>query len=437
MIKRYSLKEMDKIWSDEEKFNIWLKIEILACEAMKHLGKVTNDAFNKIKKSARFNTDEINEIEKTVKHDVIAFLTSVSRSLGDESRYIHMGLTSSDILDTCLSIQVQKASELLLSAIYGLMNILMEKAFKYKETIMMGRSHGVHAEPITFGLKLALWYDEMRRNKQRLMRAAENLRIGKISGAVGTYAHISTYVEEHVCQKLNLMPDTISTQIIQRDRHAEYIMTLSIIAASLDKFASEIRHLQRTEVLEVEESFTPGQKGSSAMPHKRNPIKSENTSGLSRIVKSYASVALDNVNLWHERDISHSSAERIMFPDATGLLYYMLVNFTNIINKLNVYPDRMLSNMDKSYGLYKSQKLMLTLVDKGVSREEAYKMVQDISMKGWNNREVIDNIVLKDENIKKYLSSDQLKVLLSSQTYIKNVDYTFYKVFNVKIDLNN
>lgn len=274
MIKRYSLKEMDKIWSDEEKFNIWLKIEILACEAMKHLGKVTNDAFNKIKKSARFNTDEINEIEKTVKHDVIAFLTSVSRSLGDESRYIHMGLTSSDILDTCLSIQVQKASELLLSAIYGLMNILMEKAFKYKETIMMGRSHGVHAEPITFGLKLALWYDEMRRNKQRLMRAAENLRIGKISGAVGTYAHISTYVEEHVCQKLNLMPDTISTQIIQRDRHAEYIMTLSIIAASLDKFASEIRHLQRTEVLEVEESFTPGQKGSSAMPHKRNPIKS-------------------------------------------------------------------------------------------------------------------------------------------------------------------
>ena len=433
MIERYSNKELKKIWSDENRFRIWLDIEIATCEVWESLGKIPKGTSSKIRKCAKFDVNRINEIEETVKHDVIAFLTNISESVGDDSKYIHMGLTSSDILDTCLSIQISMASEIILKEICKVNDILYQKAHQYKHTMMIGRSHGIHAEPITFGLKLALWYDEMQRNKERLISSTENIKIGKISGAVGTYAHCPPKIEEYVCKKLGLKPDNISTQIIQRDRHAEYMTTLAIIASSLDKFSTEIRHLQRTEVLEVEEPFTKGQKGSSAMPHKRNPIKSENICGLARIIRANSMVALENIVLWHERDISHSSAERIIFPDSTLALYHMLFNFRKVIDGLNVYPDNMKGNLEITSGLYNSQRVMLKLIERGLSREKSYEIVQRNAMKFWNETEMsFFEYLSEDSEFTPYITVIELKELFEPEFYIKSIDHTWNKVFGDK-----
>jgi len=376
MIPRYTREAMGSIWKPKNKFRLWLKIELLTCEALAETGVIPREALENIRQKARFSVRRIDEIEKMVKHDVIAFLTCVGENIGADARYLHLGLTSSDILDTCLAVQLQKASDLLLADIDHLLQVLKTKAHAYKNTAMVGRSHGIHAEPVTFGLKMALWYEEMRRNRERLLAARDQISYGKIAGAVGTYAHMSPAVEEYVCRRLGLKPDPISTQIIQRDRHAAYFATLAVIASSIEKFAVEIRHLQRTEVLEAEEYFAPGQKGSSAMPHKRNPILSENLSGLARLLRSYALASLENVALWHERDISHSSVERVIGPDATILLDFMLHRFSGLIERLIVYPDRMTANLEKSRGLVFSEAILLLLTKKRVSREDAYGMVQ-------------------------------------------------------------
>lgn len=427
MIKRYTHGKMGELWSETNKFKTWLEIEILACEAWHKLGKIPKVDFENIEMFAGFDIDRINEIEQEVKHDVIAFLTSVSESLGIESRYIHMGLTSSDILDTTNAVLLSRASTILLCDLKMLSSALKQQAYRYKDTLMIGRSHGIHAEPTTFGLKMALWYDETQRNIERLERARENIRIGKISGAVGTYANCPTFIEDYVCRKLCLEPDNISTQVIQRDRHAEYMTTLAIIASSLDKIATEIRHLQRTEVLEVEEPFTKGQKGSSAMPHKRNPIRSENICGLARIIRTNSMVALENIPLWHERDISHSSTERIIFPDSTIALDHMLITMTNVIDNLIVYPDNMYKNMELSYGLYNSQKVMLALIGKGLSREESYKIVQENAMNAWKQKIQFKKLLFKDDRV--CLEKEEVEELFDDKSFIKNVDFTFSKVF--------
>ncbi|HQO79343.1 MAG TPA: adenylosuccinate lyase, partial [Thermodesulfobacteriota bacterium] len=345
MIPRYTREKMGKIWEPENRFSIWLKIEILACEAHAELGEIPGPALNTIKAKAGFSIPRIDEIEDVVKHDVIAFLTCVGERVGPDARYIHLGMTSSDVLDTCFAVQLKEAGHILLDDLDRLMEVLRKQALKHKYTVMIGRTHGMHAEPITFGLKMALWYEEVRRNRKRMEEALENISYGKISGAVGTFAHISPHVEEYVCQQLGLKSDPISTQIVQRDRHAAYFSTLAVIASSMEKFATEIRHLQRSEVLEAEEYFSPGQKGSSAMPHKRNPVLSENIAGLARVVRSNAVVALENVALWHERDISHSSAERVIAPDSTILLDFMIGRMTGIVANLVVYPERMKENL--------------------------------------------------------------------------------------------
>lgn len=427
MIKRYTHGEMGRIWSEENKFKTWLKIELLVCEAWHKLGKIPKTDFDNIEMFAGFDINRINEIEEVVKHDVIAFLTSVSESLGVESRFIHMGLTSSDILDTSLALLLVEASNILMFDLLNLASELRKKAFKYKNTIMIGRSHGIHAEPTTFGLRMALWYDETQRNIIRLLNATKSISVGKISGAVGTYANCPPYIEEYVCKKLELKPDSISTQIIQRDRHAEFMTTLAIIASSLDKFATEIRHLQRTEVLEVEEPFTKGQKGSSAMPHKRNPIKSENISGLARIIRGNSLVALENIPLWHDRDISHSSAERIILPDSTIALDHMILTMTYVIRDLNVYPENMIRNMNMSYGLHNSQKVMLALVGKKLSREESYKIVQENAMKAWREKTSFKNLLIEDERV--CLTNEEIEDLFNDESFIKQVDYTFSKIF--------
>ena len=383
MIPRYTRPEMGRIWTDENKFKKWLQIEILACEALAEMGEIPPEALREIKEKARFDIDRISELEKVTKHDVVAFLTAVGENVGEASRYIHFGLTSSDILDTSLALLLKQASELLIEDIHKLLSTLKEKAFTYKDTIMIGRSHGIHAEPITFGLKMALWYDEMRRNLTRMERAKEAISYGKISGAVGTFAHVPPFVEEYVCRNCGLKPARISTQIIQRDHHAEFFTTLAVIASSIEKFALEIRHLQRTEVLEAEEFFTKGQKGSSAMPHKRNPILSENLCGLARMVRANSLAALENIPLWHERDISHSSVERVIAPDSTILVDYMLYRLTNVIGNLLVYPENMVKNLEKTQGLIFSEKLMLELTKRKISREDAYSLVQRNAMMVW------------------------------------------------------
>ena len=437
MIRRYTRPEMGRIWTDENKFKKWLDIEILACEAFAEMGEIPPQALKEIKEKARFDVQRVAEIEKVTKHDVVAFLTAVAENVGEASRYIHFGLTSSDILDTSLALLLKEASELIIQDIRNLLLVLKDKASTYKDTVMIGRSHGIHAEPITFGLKMALWYDEMRRNLTRMERAKKAISYGKISGAVGTFSHIPPFVEDYVCQKCGLKPSPISTQIIQRDHHAEFFTTLAIIASSIEKFAVEIRHLQRTEVLEVEEFFTKGQKGSSAMPHKRNPILSENLSGLARLVRAYSLTALENIPLWHERDISHSSVERVIAPDSTILLDYMLNRAINIIDNLLVYPDNMMKNVEKTKGLIFSEGLMLELTKRKISREEAYAMVQRNAMRVWEEETEFKEEVLKDPDITKVLSRKEIEECFDLKSRLRYVNEIFKRVFEDNTETEN
>ena len=429
MIPRYTRKRMSRIWNPEKKFTTWLKIELLVCKALAEMGVIPSQALENIEKKARFSLERIEEIEVVVKHDVIAFLTCVGENLGPDSRYLHLGLTSSDILDTCFALQLKEASEIILAEIDLLLRNLRSKAFKHKNTVMVGRSHGIHAEPVTFGLKMALWYEEMRRNRERLLTAQETISYGKISGAVGTYAHLSPGVEEYVCQRLGLKADPISTQIVQRDRHAAFFTTLAVIASSIEKFAVEIRHLQRTEVLEVEEYFAPGQKGSSAMPHKRNPILSENLTGLARLIRSNALASLENVPLWHERDISHSSVERVIAPDTTILLDFMIHRFAGIIEKLIVYPERMKANLRKSRGLIFSESVLLLLTRKGISREKAYRIVQRDAMEVWEGNRSFKDVLLNDPEVLTYLTPGEIKEAFDLDHHLRHLDFIFKRVF--------
>jgi adenylosuccinate lyase len=429
MIPRYTGPEMGKLWDIETKYQKWLEVEIAVCEAWAELGEIPRDALKAIKKKARFDVQKIEEIENIVKHDVIAFLTSVAQSLGSESRFIHKGLTSSDILDTALAILMREASDIIIKDIQEVKDVLKRQAYRYKDTPMIGRSHGVHAEPMTFGLKFALWYEDMKRNTERMKRARETIGVGKLSGAIGTFSNIPPVIEERACKKLGLKPEPIATQIVQRDRHAEYLTALALIAASVEKIALEIRHLQRTEVLEVEEPFAAGQKGSSAMPHKRNPVGCENLSGLARLVRSNAIAALENIALWHERDISHSSVERVIIPDSSILVDYMLGRIKGILEGLHVYPSRMMENMDKSYGLFTSQRVMLALIEKGLDRESAYGIVQRNAMRSWKSGVKFKKLLLKDKEVKKYLMAKEIEKIFDLEYYLRNVDYIFKRVF--------
>lgn len=429
MIARYTRPEMGRIWTLENRYMKWLDVEIAVCEAWAEIGEIPRDAVKVIKKKARFDVERIDEIEKTVKHDVIAFLTSVAENVGEESRFIHKGLTSSDIVDTALSLLMREASDIIIHDIKDLMDVLKRQAFRYKDTPCMGRSHGVHAEPMTFGLKFALWYEEMKRNTARMTRARDVISVGKLSGAVGTFSNIPTAIEERVCRRLGLSPEPVATQIVQRDRHAEYLTTLALIAASIEKIAIEIRHLQRTEVLEAEEPFEAGQKGSSAMPHKRNPVGCENLSGLARVVRANAMAALEDIALWHERDISHSSVERIIIPDSSILVDYMLNRLRTILDGLQVYPERMEENMAGSYGLYNSQRVMLALIEKGLTREKAYTIVQRNAMKSWQSRRDFKRLLLKDRDVRRYLMQKEIDLLFDLGHYFRNVDYIFERVF--------
>lgn len=429
MISRYTRPEMGRIWTLENKYMKWLEVEIAACEAWSELRQIPKNAVKAIKSKARFDAGRIDEIEKTVKHDVIAFLTSVAENVGAESRYIHKGLTSSDVVDTALSLLMREASDIILRDIRSLMAVLKKQAFAFKDTPCMGRSHGVHAEPMTFGLKFALWHEDMKRNTDRIRRAKEAVSVGKLSGAVGTFSNVPTAVEEKVCKRLRLRPEAVATQVIQRDRHAECLLSLALTAASVEKIAVEIRHLQRTEVLEVEEPFEKGQKGSSAMPHKRNPVGCENLAGLARVVRSNAMAALENIALWHERDISHSSVERIIIPDSFILLDYMLVRLTRILDNLQVYPQRMKENMARSYGLYNSQRVMLALAGKGLSREEAYALVQKNAMKSWSRRRDFKKLLLSDKDIMKHLTRREINNIFNPDCYLENIEYIFRRVF--------
>ncbi|HQK07508.1 MAG TPA: adenylosuccinate lyase [Spirochaetota bacterium] len=427
MIDRYSRKEISDIWTLENKFKIWLDIEIAACEANAQLGIIPQEDLKTIKEKAQFTVSRIEEIENQVHHDVIAFLTCVSEYVGPSSRYIHYGLTSSDIVDTALSIQMKQAGEIILNDINQLLAILKKLALNYKQTPCMGRSHGVHAEPTTFGTKMALYYHEFLRNRKRIQDAIDDIAYGKLSGAVGTFSNIDPQVETIVCEKLGLKPDPISTQIIQRDRHAYYMSAIAICAGTLDKLATEIRHLQRTEVREVEEPFQKGQKGSSAMPHKRNPVLCERVSGLSRVIKSNMMVALDNMTLWHERDISHSSAERIILPDSTIALDYLLAKMIFILDNLHVYPDAMMKTIEKTGGLFYSQALLLKLVEKGYTREEAYAIVQDIAMNVWHNGGSLKELSLNDTRINTKLSPEEIEEIFKLDNFLHNIDYIFKK----------
>lgn len=428
MISRYTRPEMGNIWTDENKFHTWLEIEILACEAQAELGIISKEAVKTIREKAKFDVKRIDEIEQITKHDVIAFLTNVGEYVGAESRFIHLGMTSSDILDTGLALQMKQSAELLLKDMNQLQEVLARRAKEFKYTAMIGRTHGIHAEPTTFGLKLALWYDENRRNIRRLEQAKETISVGQISGAVGTYEHLDPFVEQYVCKKLGLKPAPISTQVLSRDLHAEFLVTLAIIGSSLEKFATEIRHLQKTEVLEVEEYFSKDQKGSSAMPHKRNPIMCERVAGLARVLRGNAQAALENIALWHERDITHSSVERIIIPDSCILLDYMISTFTNIIDKLIVYPENMKKNIDLTNGLVFSQSVLLALTKKGIKREEAYAIVQKHAMETWQSKKNFKDVLKTDALIMKVLNNDEIEELFNLNKSIKSVDYIFKQV---------
>ncbi|MCK8826868.1 adenylosuccinate lyase [Natroniella acetigena] len=428
MIERYSLAEMKEIWEENNKLNYWLEIEIAVCEALAEVGEIPQEAVEKIKENAQFEVNRVKEIEQETRHDILAFLTAVAESLGAESKYIHLGLTSSDIKDTARALQMKEAVELIIADLERLKEVLGAKAKEYKMRVMIGRTHGVHAEPVTFGLKLAIWYAEIERHLERTKQLLARISVGKISGAVGTFANITPAVEELACQKLGINPAPISSQILQRDRHAEYLSTLAIIASSLDKFATEIRNLQRTDILEVEESFQKGQKGSSAMPHKKNPIICERVSGLSRVVKSNVQTGLDNVNLWHERDLTHSSPERVVLPDSSILIDYMLTKFIDVVQNLGVHEGNMEANLDKTKGLIFSQKVMLTLVDQGLLRDDAYELVQRNALQAWEDNKSFKELLLVDEGVREHLSEGEIEELFDYAYHLRNIDAIYQRL---------
>ncbi|MDH3196711.1 MAG: adenylosuccinate lyase [Candidatus Krumholzibacteria bacterium] len=428
MIERYTLPEMGAIWSEQNKFQKWLDFEILACEALAERGEVPREAVERIRKKARFDVKRILEIEETVHHDVIAFLTNIGEHIGNDSRYLHLGLTSSDLLDTTLSCQLKEAGALLLKRMAALQDAVKARALEHKRTVMVGRTHGIHAEPTTFGLKLLVWYDELRRRETTLRHAVERVSVGKLSGSVGTFAHQPPEVEAYVMKKLGLAPAPVSTQIVQRDRHAELVSACALAAASLEKMATEIRNLQRTDVREVEEPFAKGQKGSSSMPHKRNPIVCERVAGMARLVRGYAVAAMENVTLWHERDISHSSVERVILPDATITLDYMLAKFTAVVKGMVVYPEHMRANMDKVHGLVFSQKLMLELARAGLSREDAYTLVQGAAMETWETGTPFEKTVRARKDITSRLDEQTLAGVFSIDNFIAETDTIFDRV---------
>ncbi|RLA88055.1 MAG: adenylosuccinate lyase [Deltaproteobacteria bacterium] len=429
MISRYSREAMARIWTDDFKYHTWLQVELAALEAMAELGLIPLAAVDNIKAKARFDTARIETIEAETRHDVIAFLSNVAEYVGADSRYLHYGLTSSDILDTANALRLREAADLLLADLDELLAVLQSRAWEFKDTVMIGRSHGVHAEPITLGFKLALYYAEIKRQRQRLVQARKTVSVGKLSGAVGTFAHLPPQVEELVCARLGLQPAPISTQVIQRDRYAEYFTTLALIGSSVEKIAVEIRHLQRTEVREAEEFFAQGQKGSSAMPHKRNPILSENLSGLARVLRGNALAALENIALWHERDISHSSVERVIAPDSTILLDFMLHRLTGLLRKLLVYPETMRHNLERTRGLIFSQRLLLELIRRGATREQAYLLVQGPAMQVWQEGLDFATLVSTDPGIQKYLSGAELAAIFDLSQYLQHIDRVFERVF--------
>jgi adenylosuccinate lyase len=433
LISRYSREEMSKIWTEEAKFRQWLRVEVAVCKAWSRYGRIPNESTNAISRLAKIDVERIKELEKTLKHDVLAFLTALSESIGDDSRYLHLGLTSSDVLDTAFALQLRDAAGLLIDDIKMLKGVLKKLSFKHKMTPIIGRTHGIHAEPTTLGLIFALWYDEMSRNLDRLKRARDIISVGKISGAVGTFANVPPEVEQYACKLLKLKPATIATQIVQRDIHADYFLTLSIVATSIEKVATNIRHFQKTEVHELEEPFTEGQKGSSAMPHKRNPILSENLCGLARLVRSYGLASLENIPLWHERDISHSSVERVIGPDATILLDFMLNRLTYLLDSMKIYPQNIKGNLELTRGLIHSQKVLLRLVDKGLSREKAYEIIQKNAIKAWNSRLHLRDILLKDKDVKTHLSKGELDECFKIENDLKYVERIFERVFSKDI----
>ena len=429
MIARYSTPEMAAIWAPENKFRIWLAIEVHACEALAKRKKIPQEALRQIKKKAGFDIDRIDEIEREVKHDVIAFLTSVAEHVGESARYMHLGMTSSDVLDTALAVQLRDAADLILKELNRFRAVLKKRAREHQHTPMIGRSHGIHAEPTTFGLKLANWYEETGRNVERMKQARKRIAVGQVSGAVGVFAAIDPEVEQHVCKQLGLVPAPVSNQVIQRDRHAEYFNTLALIASSLDKFAVEIRHLQKTEVLEAEEYFSEGQKGSSAMPHKRNPIVSEQMSGLARLIRGNALAALENVSLWHERDISHSSVERVIGPDSTILVHYMLQKMVRLVDQLLVYPKNMMKNLEFTGGLIYSEHVLLALTKNGLARDVAYRLVQRNAMRVWKKGGDFKALLKKDKDVKKHLTGKEIDKAFNLKNHLKNVDRIFKRVF--------
>ncbi len=425
MIERYSRDEMSSIWTDQNRYEAWLEVEILACEAWSELGYIPKEDVKKIRENAKVNVERAKEIEQETRHDVVAFTRQVSETLGDERKWVHYGLTSTDVVDTALSYVIKQANEILEKDLERFIDVLAAKAKKYQYTLMMGRTHGVHAEPTTFGVKMALWYTEMKRNLKRFKEVRKEIEVGKMSGAVGTFANIPPEIEAYVCEHLGIDTAAVSTQTLQRDRHAYYIATLALIATSMEKFAVEIRNLQKTETREVEEAFAKGQKGSSAMPHKRNPIGSENITGISRVIRGYITTAYENIPLWHERDISHSSAERIMLPDVTIALDYALNRFTNIVDRLTVYEDNMRNNIDKTYGLIFSQRVLLALINKGMVREEAYDKVQPKAMESWETKTTFRELIEQDSSITDVLSSEELDDCFDPKHHLNQVDTIF------------
>ncbi len=429
MIDRYTLPRMNAVWTPEHKYQTWLRVELAACEVLEQSGKVPRGVATSIRRKVSIDPDRIADIEKVTKHDVIAFLEAIAEQAGPKARHLHIGLTSSDILDTSLAIQMVEAVEIILEDIDALLDVTKTLAFRYRDTIMVGRSHGIHGEPVSFGFKVAIWHEEFQRHLTRVTEAGEDIAVGKLSGAMGTFAHLSPNVEKAVCQKLGLRPAPVSNQIVQRDRHAAFMSALALLASSIEKVATEIRHLQRTEVLEAEEFFSIGQKGSSAMPHKRNPVGSENLCGLARVVRSHSLAAMENVALWHERDISHSSVERIIIPDSTILIDYMLVRLTTILENLVVYPSRMIANLNITGGLVYSQRLLLALVDRGVDRKAAYEAVQEAAMEAWQGNGDFQELIQKNPFIKKWLSASVIKSCFEPRSYLRHIDYIYRQVF--------
>lgn len=427
MIERYSREEMSNIWTDQNRYEAWLEVEILACEAWSKLGDIPTEDVKKIRQNAKVDVARAQEIEQETRHDVVAFTRQVSETLGEERKWVHYGLTSTDVVDTALSYVIKQANDIIEKDLERFIEVLAKKAKDYKYTLMMGRTHGVHAEPTTFGVKMALWYTEMKRNLERFKRVREEIEVGKMSGAVGTFANIPPEIEAYVCEHLGLDTAAVSTQTLQRDRHAYYIATLALIGTSMERFAVEIRNLQKTETREVEEAFAKGQKGSSAMPHKRNPIGSENITGIARVIRGYVTTAYENVPLWHERDISHSSAERIMLPDVTIALDYGLNRFTNIVERLTVFEDNMLDNIDKTFGLIYSQRVLLALINKGLAREAAYDKVQPKAMESWETKTPFRTLIEQDESITELLTKEDLDECFNPKHHLNQVDTIFQR----------